>query len=116
MSILLIAFNQEKQIADVVRSALAQTYAPLEIIISDDASSDATFAAIEAAIAGYSGPYKVIARRNVANCGISAHLALIAQMAQGEPCCLVAAGDDMSAQNRVRRRSTSTVAHDRCPI
>jgi glycosyltransferase involved in cell wall biosynthesis len=67
VSILLIAYNQEKQITDAVRSALAQTYAPLEIIISDDASSDATFAAIEAAITGYNGPHKVIARRNAAN-------------------------------------------------
>jgi cellulose synthase/poly-beta-1,6-N-acetylglucosamine synthase-like glycosyltransferase len=71
VSILLIAYNQEKQIADAVRSALAQTYTPLEIIISDDASSDATFTTIEAAIAGYRGPHKVIARRNAANQGIN---------------------------------------------
>jgi GT2 family glycosyltransferase len=114
VSILLIAYNQEKQIADAVRSALAQTYTPLEIIISDDASSDATFAAIEAAIAGYSGPHKVIARRNAANRGISAHLSQIAQLADGE-LLFVAAGDDMSVPNRCERVVDFWLAHDRRP-
>ena len=114
VSILLIAYNQEKQIADAVRSALAQTYTPLEIIISDDASSDATFTAIEAAIAGYRGPHKVIARRNAANQGISAHLSQLAQLAEGE-LLFVAAGDDMSAPNRCERVVDFWLAHDRCP-
>lgn len=114
VSILLIAYNQEQQIADAVQSALAQTYRPLEIIISDDASSDATFAAIEAALAGYSGPHRVIARRNAANQGISAHLSQIAQMAQGE-LLFVAAGDDMSAPNRCERVVDFWLAHDRRP-
>ena len=74
VSMLVIAYNQAQQIGDAVRSALAQTYEPLEIIVSDDASSDATYAAIEAALAGYAGPHRVIARRNTVNQGISAEL------------------------------------------
>jgi glycosyltransferase involved in cell wall biosynthesis len=114
VSILLIAYNQEKQIADAVRSALAQTYAPLEIIISDDASSDATFAMIEAALAGYSGPHKVLARRNATNRGISAHLSQVAQLADGE-LLFVAAGDDMSAPNRCERVVDFWLARERRP-
>ncbi|HEY2605241.1 glycosyltransferase [Paraburkholderia sp. RL18-103-BIB-C] len=102
VTMLLIAYNQAEQIGDAVRSALAQTYQPLEIIISDDASSDATFAAIEAALAGYSGPHRVITRRNATNQGISAHLSQIAQRARGE-LLFVAAGDDMSAPTRCER-------------
>ncbi|HEX7910058.1 MAG TPA: glycosyltransferase, partial [Paraburkholderia sp.] len=114
VSIILIAYNQEKQIADAVRSALAQTYQPLEILISDDASRDGTFAAIEAAVAHYSGPHRVIVRRNESNQGISAHLSQLAQMAQGE-LLFVAAGDDMSAPNRCERVVDFWLARDRRP-
>jgi len=114
VTLLLIAYNQADQIGDAVRSALAQAYEPLEIIISDDASTDATFAAIEAALAGYNGPHRVIARRNAANLGISAHLSHIAQMAQGE-LLFVAAGDDMSAPTRCERVVDLWLARGRRP-
>jgi GT2 family glycosyltransferase len=114
VTLLLIAYNQADQIGDAVRSALAQTYQPLEIIVSDDASTDATFAAIEAALAGYRGPHRVIARRNAANLGISAHLSQIAQMAQGE-LLFVAAGDDMSAPTRCERVVDLWLARGRRP-
>ena len=114
VTLLLIAYNLADQIGDAVRSALAQAYEPLEIIISDDASTDATFAAIEAALAGYNGPHRVIARRNAANLGISAHLSHIAQMAQGE-LLFVAAGDDMSAPTRCERVVDLWLARGRRP-
>ncbi|MGF6443684.1 glycosyltransferase family 2 protein [Paraburkholderia youngii] len=114
VSMLVIAYNQAEQIGDAVRSALAQTYEPLEIIVSDDASRDATYAAIEAALAGYSGPHRVIARRNTVNQGISAHLSQLAQLAQGE-LLFVAAGDDMSAPERCERVVDCWLAHGRRP-
>ncbi|MBB5456664.1 glycosyltransferase [Paraburkholderia sp. Cpub6] len=114
VSMLLIAYNQAEQIGDAVRSALAQTYEPLEIIVSDDASSDATYAAIEAALAGYAGPHRVIARRNTVNQGISAHLSQLAQLAHGE-LLFVAAGDDMSAPARCERVVDCWLAHGRRP-
>jgi Glycosyl transferase family 2 len=114
VSFLLIAYNQAQQIGDAVRCALAQTYQPLEIIVSDDASSDATFAAIEAALAGYNGAHRVITRRNALNQGISAHLSQVAQMAQGE-LLFVAAGDDMSAPERCERVVECWLAHGRRP-
>jgi glycosyltransferase involved in cell wall biosynthesis len=114
VSILVIAYNQAQQIGDAIGSALAQTYQPLEIIISDDASSDATFAAIEAAVAGYSGAHRVITRRNTVNQGISAHLSQLAQMAHGE-LLFVAAGDDMSAPQRCERVVDFWLAHGRRP-
>ncbi|MGF6729973.1 glycosyltransferase involved in cell wall biosynthesis [Paraburkholderia youngii] len=114
VSMLVIAYNQAEQIGDAVRSALAQTYEPLEIIVSDDASRDATYAAIEAALAGYSGPHHVIARRNMVNQGISAHLSQLAQLAQGE-LLFIAAGDDMSAPERCERVVDCWLAHGRRP-
>jgi len=38
----LVAYNQEQYIREAVEGAFAQTYEPLEIILSDDCSSDRT--------------------------------------------------------------------------
>ena len=37
------AYNQERFIREAVESAFAQTYSPLEIVLSDDCSRDRTF-------------------------------------------------------------------------
>ncbi|HTJ92717.1 MAG TPA: glycosyltransferase [Pararobbsia sp.] len=111
---LLIAYNQAPFIADAVRAALAQTYEPLEIIISDDASRDGTFAVIESAVTGYAGPHRIITRRNDTNEGITAHLSRLAGMAHGE-LLFVTAGDDMSMPNRCERVVDVWLAHDRKP-
>ncbi|MHB8346977.1 MAG: glycosyltransferase [Acidiferrobacterales bacterium] len=114
VSILLIAHNQERVVAHAVRGALNQTYEPLEIFISDDASGDGTFEAIENALRGYSGPHTVFARRNEVNLGISAHLSLLAQLAHGE-LLVVAAGDDISLPSRCDLIVKCWIAHDRKP-
>lgn len=114
VSILLIAYRQERVVADAVRGALAQTYAPLEILISDDASPDGTFDAIQAAVAGYDGPHRIVLNRNPQNLGISAHLSALAGMAHGE-LLVVAAGDDVSVPERCERVVETWLAHARRP-
>lgn len=42
VSILIICYNQEKFIVDAVQSALGQNYENLEVVVADDASTDAT--------------------------------------------------------------------------
>ncbi len=44
VSILIPAYNAEKWIADTIRSAIAQTWEPQEIIVVDDGSTDRTLA------------------------------------------------------------------------
>jgi GT2 family glycosyltransferase len=99
VSILLIAYNQRELVAQAIAGALAQTYSPLEILISDDASGDGTFEAIEAAVAGYDGPHRIVLNRNESNVGIGAHLSRLAAMSKGE-LLFVAAGDDISLPQR----------------
>jgi glycosyltransferase involved in cell wall biosynthesis len=101
-SILLIAFNQQATVAQAISGALAQTYSPLEIVASDDASSDGTFAAMEAALAGYAGPHRVRLNRNPRNLGIGAHLSHLVSLSHGE-LLFVAAGDDVSLPQRCER-------------
>lgn len=43
VSIIIPCFNQAHYLAEAVQSALGQTYRPIEIIVVDDASTDATF-------------------------------------------------------------------------
>lgn len=60
----IFAFNQEAYIREAIDAAFSQTYSPLEIIISDDASADATPEIIRRMVAEYPGPHKVIVNIN----------------------------------------------------
>lgn len=100
VSMLLIAYRQAGSVREAIAGALAQTYSPLEIVISDDASGDDTWAQIEAATAGYAGPHTVVLNRNERNLGIGAHLSRLVERSRGE-LLFVAAGDDVSLPQRV---------------
>jgi len=96
----LFAYNQEGFIRDAVHAALEQTYTPLEIILSDDCSSDSTFAIMQEMVAAYDGPHRVMARRNSPNLGTAMHVQSVANQMLGE-FMIVAAGDDISRSDRV---------------
>ena len=114
VSVLLITFRQRETIGDALRSLLAQTWQPLEIIASDDASGDGTWEAMCAAAEGYTGRHRLLLNRNDTNRGIGAHLSLLAHRAQGE-LLVVAAGDDVSLPQRVQRIVEAWLAHGRRP-
>jgi glycosyltransferase involved in cell wall biosynthesis len=99
---LLIAYEQQHTIAEAIRGALEQTYTPLEVVLSDDASSDNTFAAMQAAVAGYTGPHRIVLNRNPFNLGIGAHLSHLVSLSKGAM-LFVAAGDDVSLPQRCER-------------
>lgn len=95
----LFAYNQEKYIREAVKGAFAQTYSPLEIILSDDCSTDRTFEIIREMAASYQGPHKIILNCNDSNMGLGPHLFNVARMASGE-LFIAAAGDDVSFADR----------------
>jgi glycosyltransferase involved in cell wall biosynthesis len=97
-----IAYNQARFIREAVDGALAQTYSPLEIVLSDDCSSDGTFEIMRDAVREYSGPHTIVLNRNPRNLGLSEHVNRIIELATGE--LLVAAdGDDVSSPVRTER-------------
>ena len=98
---ILLAYNQEAYVAEAIAGALAQDYPDLEIILSDDGSSDGSFAIIEQAVRRYDGPHRVIASRTPVNSGLLAHIYHAVAKASGE-LIVVAAGDDISLPQRVR--------------
>lgn len=99
VSFILVAYNQEKFIEEAVRAALRQTYEPLEIIISDDASTDRTFEIAKAVAGQYEGSHRVTVRRNAKNMGINPHINWVVNEAKGE-FIIAAAGDDISLPER----------------
>jgi cellulose synthase/poly-beta-1,6-N-acetylglucosamine synthase-like glycosyltransferase len=95
------AYNQAKYIRQAVEGAFDQNYEPLEIILSDDASSDETFEIMCEMAAVYSGPHAVRVRKNEKNLGVLGHILTVAREAEGE-FIVVAAGDDISFPQRVQ--------------
>ena len=96
---LLLAYNQERYVRDAVEACLQQTYSPLEIIFSDDCSTDSTFDVIRSIAEQYQGPHTVQVNRNPSNLGLASHFSLLCERARGE-IIVVAAGDDISAPQR----------------
>ena len=77
VSLTIICYQAEKYIKEAIEGALAQTYSPLEIIFSDDASTDNTFAIIEEQLKNYTGPHHIVLNRNDVNMGIGAHVSKV---------------------------------------
>jgi glycosyltransferase involved in cell wall biosynthesis len=95
------AFNQERFIREAVEAAFAQTYSPLEVILSDDCSRDRTFEIMRGMSAAYRGPHRVVLNRNSSQRSIGGHINRVIEMAQGE-LVVGAAGDDVSLPRRTQ--------------
>lgn len=102
VTLVVLGFNQERFIDKAIEGALAQTYSPLQILLSDDQSTDDTFSRMQAAAATYAGPHRIVLNRNAVNLHIGAHIQRAAELSEGE-LIVVNAGDDMSEPNRVER-------------
>lgn len=99
VTFVLVTCNQEAFVQEAAQGALSQTYSPLEIILSDDASSDRTYELLREVAAPYRGPHRVVLNRNPTNLGIGEHINRVTSLAQGE-LIVAAAGDDISAPQR----------------
>jgi glycosyltransferase involved in cell wall biosynthesis len=100
VTLILVAYNQEQVVEEAVRSAFAQEYSPLEIILSDDCSSDRTFHILQKMADEYDGSHVVKVNRNPTNLGIGMHWDWISRQAKGD-LIVHAAGDDISVPSRV---------------
>ncbi len=112
---LLTSFNHQLFIADAVRSILNQDYPHLEIIISDDASKDQTYSIACDVVSNHGLIRSIQVRKNENNLGVCAHLNQLIQTASGE-LIVVAAGDDISAPDRVRKIVEYWLTHNKKPL
>lgn len=99
ITFLLMAYNQERFIGEAVAGAFAQSYTPLEILLTDDCSSDRTYQIMSEMAATYQGPHRIVLNRNPNNLGIGAHINRAVDLANGV-LIVASAGDDFSAPER----------------
>ncbi len=102
VSYLILTYNQEEFVKEAVKSALIQTYSPLEIIISDDCSTDRTMDIIKETVKNYKGPHKIILNRNDSNLGLALHFNKVLNMAKGE-LFVLGTGDDIAFPQKTER-------------
>jgi glycosyltransferase involved in cell wall biosynthesis len=100
---LLMTYNQREFVAEAVASALAQTFSPLEILISDDASCDGTYDVIVAEASRYDGPHTVRLNRNQNRQGSVAHLASAIEAIGENAFIITAHGDDIARPDRAEK-------------
>lgn len=102
VTFLILTRNQERFIAEAIDSALAQDYDALEIIVSDDCSTDGTWQIVNEKLGADSSPHEITIRREPRTVGTLAHLLRAVEGASGE-LIILAAGDDISYSTRTRR-------------
>ena len=84
---------------EAVEAALAQTYSPLQIILSDDYSDDRSFEIMREMAQAYRGPHQITLNRNPARKIMGGHMNRVLELSQGE-LIVIAAADDVSLPNR----------------
>ncbi|GAP36663.1 glycosyltransferase family 2 protein [Piscinibacter sakaiensis] len=114
LSLLLMGYQQRATVEQAVASCLAQTGAPLQIVLSDDASTDGSYEAMARLAAAYRGPHRVQLNRNPRNLGIGGHFNRLVELADGE-LLVLAAGDDVSLPQRCERIAAAWEAAGRRP-
>ncbi|HET7773095.1 MAG TPA: glycosyltransferase, partial [Burkholderiaceae bacterium] len=105
-SLVLMAYNQAAFARDAALSCLAQVGEPIEIILSDDCSTDDTYAILRQVAAQYRGPHQVRVQQTPRNLGIGGHLNMLVATSRGA-LIVPAAGDDFSEPDRVQRLLTA---------
>lgn len=98
-SVILLTYNQEQFVEEAFLSLLNQDMDDLEVVVSDDCSSDATWKKIQTLADGYQGSKKIILSRNAENIGIVSNYSAAVKKSAGE-LIFTAAGDDISLPDR----------------
>ena len=106
----LFAYNQEDYIREAIEGAFAQTYETLEIILSDDCSSDRTYQIMQEMAAAYEGPHEVHVQQNNKNLGLIDHVNKVSAAMAGEV-LILAAGDDISLPPRTEKLMAAFIAN-----
>lgn len=99
VSMALFAYNQEDYINDAIDAAFSQNYGSLEIILSDDGSTDNTYNIIQQRVEQYIGPHHVRARQSLSNSGTLRHVLEVARESKGD-FLVLATGDDIQLPER----------------
>ena len=112
------SYNQKELLKEALQGAFAQTYRPLEIVISDDGSTDSSWELIKTKSDEFlekvnrgdvPGGVSVVVNRNEKNLGNLGNWQRICEIAKGE-LFVKADGDDISVPNRTEEVVKAWVA------
>ena len=84
VSFVLIAYNQEAFIKEACEAALNQMGEPIEIILSDDCSTDDTFQIMQDVVRAYKGSHRVQLNRTTRNVGLIEHINQVVELSSGD--------------------------------
>ena len=113
VSLCVLFYNHRRWLGAALDAAFAQTYRPLEVVISDDASTDGSSELIRDYIAACApGDVMVVYNRNPENLGILGNWMKAASLSHGE-LLVMAGGDDVSLPERVERIAEAWLADGR---
>lgn len=101
VSVVLFTYQQEQVVRESLESLINQDYPDLQIVVSDDASTDKTWEIIEQTARQVSPNVRLVLNRNEANLGIIGNYNRAVSLCDGD-LIFSAAGDDISEVNRVR--------------
>lgn len=109
------SYNQREYIGAALDGAFAQTYRPLEIVVSDDCSTDGTAELIQQIINEYKaagGDIPVVFNRNKENLGNLGNWIVFGKLTHGE-LLVKADGDDISLAERTEKVVSAWLADRR---
>lgn len=101
VSVVIPSYNQESYIRETIDSVLAQTYPSIEIVVTDDCSSDDTVQIIQAYVDNYPG--KLTAIFSEKNTGIAANLNRGLAKVNGEYIAWLG-GDDLMLPGKISKQ------------
>ncbi len=110
VSVVMPAYNHARYAGEAIASVIAQTHPPVELIVIDDGSSDATVECCRAALAHAPFPARVIARENR---GAAATLNQGIERAEGEFVQLLNSDDRLPPQ-RIATLLAALLDRDAC--
>lgn len=112
VSFFVLGYNQEDYIKSAIEGAFSQTYSPLEIVLSDDGSSDRTFEIMTEMASAYDGPHRIVLNKNSPNRGIVGNVNELMRLSTGE-FVIKNDGDDVSTPDRAEKLVACWLASNR---
>lgn len=98
----IVAFQQERFIAECLESALIQDYPNLRIVVSDDASTDRTSEIVQDILSSYKGPHETLFIQQPRNLRIH-HLNALTPQLLAAPFTVLGHGDDVFHPDRASK-------------
>ncbi len=100
VSVAFYAYQQEKLVRESLESLINQDYPDLQIVISDDASTDKTWEILQQTARQASSSVRIVLNRNESNLGMLANYSKAVSLCDGD-LIFIADGDDISEPSRV---------------